>query len=138
MTVDTEFTYSCRVYAEDTDFMGIVYHANYLRFLERARTELLTKIELPLSSLANYNYFFAIHQVQLQYLMPAKLDDLLRIKTVVSEIKRCSLTFNQTMHNQLHKIICKAEVKVIGMNKDFKIQRLPSRLLQYFEEKKWV
>ena len=70
-----------RVYAEDVDFMGIVYHANYLCYLERSRTEVLRAYDLLLSELKNTDVLFAISELSIKYRSPALLDDLLMVST---------------------------------------------------------
>ena len=60
-----------RIYTEDVDFYGRVYHANYLKFFERARTEMLRELGFDLSQLAQKNYLFAVHSAVIQYLQPA-------------------------------------------------------------------
>ena len=121
------FTY--RVYTEDTDLMGIVYHANYLRFFERARTEMLRDNAISLTTMAKYDTNFAIHDAHIRYLYPARLDDVLTIRTSYERKKTCSLRFTQLMHNQLGKKLCEAVIHVVCVNKNLKPKRLPENLL---------
>ena len=123
---DYQFTY--RVYVEDTDQMGIVYHANYLKFFERARTELLRENGLSLTTMAIYGTHFAIHDVHISYLFPARLDDVLTIHTNYERKKACSLLFKQTMHNQLQKKLCQAIIQVVCVDDNLKPKRLPEQL----------
>jgi acyl-CoA thioester hydrolase len=124
MSVATMEQYTVRVYAEDVDFMGIVYHANYLCYLERARTELLRKSNWMLSDLIKQDILFAIKELVINYKHPAKLDDLLTVTTQIREFRSCSFLFEQTMINQHGKLICTAEIKVVCVNGDLKPQRL--------------
>ena len=72
------FEFPIRVYYEDTDAEGVVYYANYLKFLERARSEWLREHNLPAAELANQqNLIFVVARVEIDYLFPARLDDLL-------------------------------------------------------------
>jgi acyl-CoA thioester hydrolase len=85
-----------RVYYEDTDFSGRVYHASYLRFLERGRTEWLrrrgfTHLDLAESS----GVVFAVRSLQIDYLAPAMMDDLLEVETSVTAVRGASITFHQ-------------------------------------------
>lgn len=114
-----------RIYAEDVDFMGIVYHANYLRYLERSRTELLRAYNLPLSELYKVDVLFAISELAIKYRAPARMDDLLTVETSRIKLKSCSLTFAQRIVNERNELICEAEVKVVCVNKNLKPQRLP-------------
>lgn len=86
---------SLRVYYEDTDAAGIVYYANYLRFLERGRTELLRSLGHEQSALAIRQIAFAVRSVQAEYLKPAKLDDLIVVETVVGFVGRAQVMFAQ-------------------------------------------
>lgn len=87
-----------RVYYEDTDAGGIVYHASYLRFMERARTELLRDMGLSQSDLArDHSQIFVVGEMQLRYLAPARLDDLLVVQTDVLKIGGASVQLRQNI-----------------------------------------
>ena len=120
------YTNSIRVYAEDVDFMGIVYHANYLCFFERSRTELLRTYNFLLSDLIKENILFAITDLAIKYIYPAKLDDYLTIVTEIKELKACSFVFEQIMENQHNQLICSARVKAVCVNNNLKPQKLPN------------
>lgn len=117
--------HNVRIYAEDVDYMGIVYHANYLCYFERARTELLRQNNLILSELKKADVLFAISEITINYIYPARLDDYLTIKTNVSNVKQCSLVFNQEMMNQNQKIISKAKIQVVCVGSNLKPKRIP-------------
>jgi len=117
-----------RVYVEDVDLMGIVYHSNYLCYLERSRTEVLRKYGVLLSDLKTSDILFAISELAIKYRAPAKLDDLLTIVTEVKEVKACSLMFEQIIINQHEQIICDAKIKVACVNKNLKPQRVPNAI----------
>ena len=114
-----------RVYIEDTDVMGIVYHANYLKYLERARTEMLRSNGLNLTMMAVYDTHFAIHDIHIRYLYPARLDEILTIRTTSENIKASSLVFKQVIDNQADKTVCTAAILVVCVNKNLKPKRLP-------------
>ncbi len=85
-----------RVYWEDTDGGGVVYHAAYLKFLERARTELLRSVGLVQSRLReSHGLLFALRGVEMRFLKPARLDDLLEVQTWIQRRGRASLDFGQ-------------------------------------------
>ncbi len=86
---------SLRVYYEDTDAAGIVYYANYLRFIERGRTEFLRALGHDQHRLMAEGVAFAVRSVQADYLKPARLDDLLTVDTEVAELGRAQLVFAQ-------------------------------------------
>ena len=84
-----------RVYYEDTDAAGIVYYANYLRFIERGRTEFLRALGHDQNVLMQKGVAFAVRSVNVEFLKPAKLDDLLTVETTVASLGRAQLTFGQ-------------------------------------------
>lgn len=112
-----------RVYAEHVDFMGIVYHANYLCFFERARTELLRDQKLNLSDLMKQDIFFAIHDLHVLYRSPAFLDDLLMIETRVKQSGACVFLFDQLMKNQEGTLVSEVQVKVVCVNSSLRPKR---------------
>jgi acyl-CoA thioester hydrolase len=126
---EKDYIIACRVYIEDTDLMGIVYHARYLYFFERARTEVLRHHGITLTTLAKENLHFAIREVHISYHHPARLDDWLTIKTILKEQKACTLEFKQTMVNQDKQLICEASVKVVTVDQNLKPKRCPKSLL---------
>lgn len=113
-----------RVYVEDTDLMGIIYHGKYLYFFERARTDLLRANGISLPKMAEYDTYFAIRDVHVRYLFPGKLDDMLRIDSVVSKLHGCTLELVQEMYNQDGKLLAKADIQVISVNKLLKPKRV--------------
>ena len=125
----SEHDFKCRVYIEDTDLMGIVYHANYLCFFERARTEMLRDNGLYLTTMAAYGTYFAIHDIHIKYLHPARLDDVLTINTSYERKKTCSLLFKQIMSNQLGKVLSEAAVQVVCVNNNLKPKPLPDKFI---------
>lgn len=96
------FRWPVRVYYEDTDAGGIVYHANYLRFFERARTEWLRSLGGPSHSeiAAARDEVFVVRDLRIEYLRPARLDDMLEVELTVADGRRASLTLRQWAHRQ--------------------------------------
>ncbi|HHD4630343.1 TPA: tol-pal system-associated acyl-CoA thioesterase [Legionella pneumophila] len=126
MNLISNHQHNIRVYAEDVDHMGIVYHANYLCYLERARTELLRQNNLILSEFEKSDILFAIHELTINYVFPARLDDQLTIKTEIKEFRACSFLFNQEISNQHKQLICRASVQVVCVGSNLKPKRLPN------------
>jgi len=90
------FVWPVRVYYEDTDSGGVVYYANYLKFMERSRTEWLRSLGVEQDRLiAQDQLLFAVHSVAVDYVQPARFNDLLWVTAAVQECGRASLTFNQ-------------------------------------------
>ena len=121
-----------RVYYEDTDFSGRVYHASYLRFLERGRTEWLRRRGFAHRDLANdTGLVFAVRSMQIDYLAPAMMDDLLIVETSVAAVRGASITFHQRVV-RTDKALVTAEVLVASI-RDGRPARIPPdvrRLLQ--------
>lgn len=90
-----EFTLPVRVYYEDTDAGGVVYYANYLRFLERARTEWLRALGFDQSVLMNQGIAFAARSISAEYLKPARLDDALVVVSTIESLGRAQVVFHQ-------------------------------------------
>jgi len=94
-----EFSWPVRVYYEDTDNGGMVYHANYLKFMERARTEWLRTRGVEQDVLMQQEgLIFAVYSVQLDYLRPARFNQLLSVSSNVAEVGKASLIFDQAIN----------------------------------------
>lgn len=92
------FSIPVRVYYEDTDAGGIVYHATYLRFLERARTDWLRYLGFHHQRLASeFGVHFVVQSLEVKYLRPARLDDLLAATASIESLGRCRVVFRQTI-----------------------------------------
>ncbi|RJX73721.1 tol-pal system-associated acyl-CoA thioesterase [Vibrio sinensis] len=111
-TTSDTFEWPITVYYEDTDAGGVVYHSNYLKFFERARTELLRSINVSQQSLLEQKIGFVVRHMDIDFLQGARLDDQLLVKTTIAELKKASLTFCQVIVNPDGKTLCKAMVKV--------------------------
>lgn len=103
---------SLRVYYEDTDAAGIVYYANYLRFIERGRTEFLRALGHDQNLLMQDGIAFAVRSVSAEFLKPAKLDDLLTVETGIVSLGRAQLTFAQRILRD-QKLLLDAKIRVV-------------------------
>ena len=120
-----------RVYYSDVDALGIVYHANYLAYMERARTESLRNLGFDLISLRdNYKVQIAIRDIEIKFTHPARLDDLLIVSSAVSDVKRASFSYNQAIYRQEEggDIVSTAEIKLVCVSLDLKPTILPEDL----------
>lgn len=118
-----------RVYYEDTDAGGIVYYANYLKFAERARTEYLRKVEISQNKLILDNdIMFVVREVNVKYKQPAKLDDLITVATIVSNIKSASLSMHQDilLNDQL---LVQLQVNIACVNAKMKPVKIPKNIV---------
>lgn len=100
-----------RVYYEDTDAAGIVYYANYLRFMERGRTELLRTLGHDQSALMQAGIAFAVRSAGVEFLKPARLDDLLQVETAVAALGRAQVTFAQRIWRDT-QLLLDAKIRV--------------------------
>lgn len=124
-----------RVYYEDTDFSGRVYHASYLRFLERGRTEWLRAQGFGQRELAmGAAMVFAVRRIEVDYLRPALMDDLLTIETTVSAVRGASIDFRQSVVRGEEKV-AKALVCVVALSNDRPV-RLPRDMRARFSVQK--
>ena len=92
-----EFSLPIRVYIEDTDAGGIVYYVNYLKYLERARTELMRTLGLERAAVSEQGWNFVVSDVSLSYKEPARLDDQLHATAVISAVGGATVNFRQTV-----------------------------------------
>ena len=118
-------TLTLRVYYEDTDAGGIVYHAAYLRFAERGRTEFVRKLGIDQQKLrVETGSGFVVTSLTIDYLKPAFLDDNLTITTEIDRIRPASVNFKQTVARE-SQIIAHLKVRVACLDGDGRLTRLP-------------
>lgn len=116
-----------RVYYEDTDFSGAVYHASYLRFFERARTEMLRARGINQKELLSQTGLgFVVRKMTLDFKRPAEMDDEIVVTTLISAIKGASLMLRQTLHRG-SEVLVAAEV-LVACVKQGRAARLPAAL----------
>lgn len=120
------FRWPVRVYYEDTDAGGIVYHARYLYFLERARTEWLRQLGFNQIELKQQSTLFVIRDMNIKWQSPAKLDDALSVAIEGMQVKKASFTMRQTIFKE-DQVIVKADVTIACLNAEsMKPQPLPA------------
>jgi acyl-CoA thioester hydrolase len=117
-----------RVYYEDTDFSGVVYHASYLRFMERGRTELLRALAVAQADLHQdgAGLAFAVRRMSLDFRRPARMDDLLEVVTRPREMRGASMTLAQEVRRG-GEVLVEAEVTVAAV-RDGRAVRIPDGL----------
>ncbi|MWV17079.1 tol-pal system-associated acyl-CoA thioesterase [Pseudomonas sp. L-22-4S-12] len=128
------FAHRCRVYYEDTDAGGIVYYVNYLKFMERARTERLRELGFAQSTLVAEDLLFVVHSAEARYFAPAKLDDELFVTADVIELNRASLRFRQQVRRVTDKaLLCEGQFVVACVRADsLKPRAIPEALRAAF------
>ncbi|MFC3813601.1 tol-pal system-associated acyl-CoA thioesterase [Lysobacter sp. GCM10012299] len=129
MTVDVAFSWPTRVYWEDTDAGGVVYHAQYLAFLERARTEWMRAQGYGQEFLRiEHGLVFAVRAMQLDFLKPARLDDALAVSVGLRECRRASAVFTQSIVRG-GDLLLTAQVRVAALDADgFRPRPIPQPL----------
>ncbi len=125
------FKWPIRVYYEDTDSGGVVYHSNYLNFMERARTEWLRSLGFEQDELIiNHHCIFAVHSVQLKFRQPAKFNELLLVQSRITDLSGASFEFEQKIMRE-NELLCEAVVKIACLNADrFRPMPIPKLLLK--------
>ena len=128
--------FSINIYVEDTDFQGFVYHANYIKFFERSRSDFLSSNNISQEILRKNNLGFVIKRIEIDYLFPAKLGDILVVKSSVEKKSNARMIFNQKIILKKDETpICKGIVEVCLINIDTKKPKpLPNDLLLIFGE----
>ncbi|RUO61782.1 tol-pal system-associated acyl-CoA thioesterase [Pseudidiomarina marina] len=110
------FEWPIRVYYEDTDAGGIVYYANYLKFLERARTEWLRSLGIEQDTWLSHRIGFVVRQVQMDLLQPARFNDELIVTVVVERLGKASVVFTQQVLHANRSVLCQAQIKAACVN----------------------
>jgi acyl-CoA thioester hydrolase len=127
------FNWPVRVYYEDTDSGGVVYYANYLKFMERARTEYLRHLGFEQDELIeNENILFAVRSINVNYHKPARFNELLQVTATVTEFKKASMLFQQTIVRQSdQQLLCDGTVRIASLQADsFKPCAIPKVILE--------
>ena len=119
---------SIRIYYEDTDAGGIVYYANYLKYIERGRSEMLREAGFEQDQInKDFGALFVVRKVTANYLKPAKFDDLIEVQTEIKSVGKASLIFSQKIVNiRQNTVLFDAEVKVVSvLTQNFKPCGIP-------------
>lgn len=126
------YRFQTRVYYEDTDLAGIVYYANYLKFIERARSEWLRAIGVDQSALKHEGLVFAVRRVEADYLSPARFDDLLTVESSVHAISPVRIVMDQRV-SRADKALFLARVTVVCLRESGRPTRLPAGMVGRFQ-----
>ena len=132
-----EFLWPVRVYYEDTDSGGVVYYANYLKFMERARTEWLRHLGFEQDELIqNDGVIFAVRSLQVDYLLPARFNDELQVSVKLVEQGRASLTIEQKITRVADSsLLCQGKIKIVSLRPDsFKPCAIPEQIKQQINQ----
>ncbi len=127
------FYHNVKVYYEDTDAGGVVYYANYLKYLERARTEALLNIGLSnLQIKDKYSALIIVKSCNIEYKKPAKLEDQLKIRSFIKSVSKTSFKMNQIITNG-ENIIVEAQVHLVFINEMGKPIKVPGIIFDNFK-----
>jgi acyl-CoA thioester hydrolase len=127
----TSFSWPIRVYYEDTDAGGVVFYANYLKFFERARTEMLRFIGYEQDELkATAKVIFVVRSVQIDYISPARFNELIQVSAKIIEAKKASLIFEQTI-TRGNDVLCKGIIRIACLDPEtMRPKAIPEPLLE--------
>ncbi len=125
-----EFEWPVRVYYEDTDSGGVVYHSNYFNFMERARTEWLRALGFEQDKIrSEYQLLFAVHSMQLTYKRPARFNDALLIRSRLKKAAGASMLFEQNIYRG-EELLCEASVRIACLDAEsFRPKSIPNSIL---------
>ncbi|MCG6872241.1 MAG: tol-pal system-associated acyl-CoA thioesterase [Gammaproteobacteria bacterium] len=123
-----------RVYYEDTDAAGVVYYANYLRFMERVRTEWLNACGFEIDQLVpRFGLLFVVRSVQIDFLQPARLNDRLEVSVTLERLGRVSMVLRQVVQHGSDEL-CRARVKLASVTVDGVPKAIPDAIRQQLEK----
>ena len=124
----SEFIHKVKVYYEDTDSGGVVYYSNYLKFLERARTEMINSFGLSNKKLLEeHKTLVIVRSCNIDYLSPSKLEDTLQIYSSIESFNKASFVIIQNIKKD-DNLIVKAKLKLVTVNQEGKPTKIPSVL----------
>ena len=128
------FSLPIRIYFEDTDSGGVVYHSNYLKFMERARTEWLRSIGIDQRHLKQDSHImFVVHRIDIQFKLPARFNDELIVKSELKDIGSSKIEFRQMIYRN-DKMLIDASVDIACIDSEkFKPVRIPPTIKQTME-----
>ena len=126
------YEYKFKIYYEDTDSGGVVYYANYLKFIERARSEIIKSLGFSNTNLMEkFNLFFIVKYCNINYKKPAKLEDELIVFTSVVSLSKTSLVMKQDVKRH-DDLVAEAEVCLVAVNMKGKPTKIPEELKKLF------
>tara|TARA_B100001540_G_scaffold206189_1_gene181581 strand:+ start:886 stop:1284 length:399 start_codon:yes stop_codon:yes gene_type:complete len=129
-----KFNFTVKVYYEDTDAGGVVYYANYLKFLERARSEAIYTLGFSNSSLLEtYGVLLIVKSCNIEYKKPAKFEDSLKIISEIKSFTKTSFIMKQIISRD-HEIISDADIHLVSVDKNGKPSKLPEDLKKKLED----
>ncbi len=129
----TEFAWPIRVYYEDTDAGGVVYHSNYLNFMERARTEWLRAAGFEQDELkAQLDVLFAVRSMNIEYYLPARFNDRLLVTVKIISLRGASMMLEQDIKKENESsVLCQGKVRIVSLSaSNFRPCPIPDQILK--------
>ena len=129
------FQYTFKIYYEDTDAGGVVYYANYLKFIERARTEMISKLGFTLTTLLKeYDRLFLVKKIECDYIESCKLEDTLNVQSNILVLKNASFELEQNLLKE-NKIIFRSKILMVCVNSQGAPSKIPNELHSLMKNK---
>ena len=129
MTAAKEFSLPLRVYIEDTDAGGIVYYVNYLKFMERARTEFMRSLGFGKDYIFNHDLMFVVRDVAVKYLKPAQLDDEIIATALITRLRGASMSLRQAVWRG-EDLLAAGDITIACVNRaGVKPRRIPAEMM---------
>jgi acyl-CoA thioester hydrolase len=120
-----------KIYYEDTDCGGVVYYANYLRYMERARTEYLASRGYSVKTLMDQGTIFMVFRVEIDYKAPARYGDTIEIETWVKDVTRATMIFEHVMREKTsRRVFVECRAKVVAVDANARPKRLPEEYVE--------
>ena len=117
-----------RIYYEDTDCGNVVYYANYLKYMERSRTEYLREKGIDLSKYQKKGILFAVVEANVKYRAPARYNDLINVESEIKELTSATVVFTSLITNQSGQILVKGDIKLACINPNGHAGRIPEEV----------
>ena len=123
-----------KVYYEDTDASSRVYYANYLKYLERGRSDLLYKLGFDHKNLlSKFNFYFVVKSCNIEYVKPAYFEDTLELKTKIINISKAKIEFNQSIYRE-NILLVDSKITIVSVNNNGKIFKMPNEILEILNQ----
>jgi acyl-CoA thioester hydrolase len=118
-----------KIYYHDTDAGGVVYYANYLKYLEEARTEYFEQKGISIKNLHNEGFMYAVRKCEIVYKKPARYGDTVICTAEIEKMTAAQIFFNQKIHlKEDNQLLVESKISLVSLNKDFKATAIPENI----------
>ncbi len=129
MLMQQPFRYNITVHHEDIDIYGMVYHTNYLKFMERARSDLFCRQGINFHEAWQQGLGFVLSSAAIDFKKPARLHDCLQVITQINRISRVTFQFEQIIEDQQQNVLCIGQIKIACIDAHYRPRRIPEEVL---------